>query len=784
MPAADTPGLLSSGGSRMNLAPDPNPGMPEQFGPYELYERLGMGGMATVYRAKKRGPEGFERTVALKRMLQHLAEDSSFVEGFIREAKVASMLAHPNIAQVYDFGRIQGTYYIAMELVAGFDLRRLLRYASRANEPIALPVIFAILGELCDALEYAHTFVDENGQSNRIVHRDISPSNLIISPTGHLKVIDFGIAKASTSHLRTETGMVKGKLGYMAPEVALGMSVGPGADVFSMGVVAWELITASPLFTGRTDFETMRRLREGTVDPPSSLNPLCPPELDQIVLQSIHRDSEQRMPSAGMFRRLLDGIAARYGVPVSARAVQDWIGHMPQTQEGYRGSMPSQPVLPVEPATAMLRPSGTKLRRSKEVVDLASDIWGEDAKTAGSGPQADFDAASVAMMGSQMGVGPMGTPGSHVFPLQAPPQTVMKARESFQPGPAFPQSGPQRAISQPLYPPQYQTGPQPDGKKRRWPFVVIPLLMVGAGSMAGFLVSRGGGDQVDKIAAGGSGSGSAQPEQTPAPTPAPTPPPVPTPAVANGTLKFAIEPADAVIEVGGKEVGRKSPLDVEMAPGVYTLAIRADGYKPWTGTVNLAAGAKEPIEIALDRDGTSTVAVAANPKDHKKHHVPTTTVDKHSVYGVHPGDAVKATPAEEEPPVLKQDPPKQDPTPPKPDPTPIKPDAGVQQVTPPPQPTGPTRVPTVGMGVVAKISGTLPTIQADADSGDVLAKLCVDETGAVTSAKIMKAPAGIPEKLAHAFDGWRYKPYTNPATNKPSPVCFPVSIHVTAKRPD
>src|SRR5215831_6929509 len=121
----------------MSTAPDPSPSTPEQFGPYELYERLGMGGMATVYRAKKRGPEGFERVVALKRMLQHLAEDSSFVESFIREAKVASMLAHPNIAQVYDFGRINNVYYIAMELVAGFDLRRLLRHANRANEPIA-----------------------------------------------------------------------------------------------------------------------------------------------------------------------------------------------------------------------------------------------------------------------------------------------------------------------------------------------------------------------------------------------------------------------------------------------------------------------------------------------------------------------------------------------------------------------------------------------------------------------------------------------------------------------
>jgi eukaryotic-like serine/threonine-protein kinase len=187
----------------------------EHFGPYQVYERLGIGGMATVHKAKKRGPEGFEQSVALKRMLAHLAEDQTFVESFVREAKVASLLVHPNIAQVYDFGRIRGIYYIAMELVSGFDVRKLLRYASRSNEAIPLGVVMSILGELCDALDHAHNFVDEQGQRLDIVHRDISPSNLIVATTGHLKVIDFGIAKASSRQLHTESGKVKGKLGDM-----------------------------------------------------------------------------------------------------------------------------------------------------------------------------------------------------------------------------------------------------------------------------------------------------------------------------------------------------------------------------------------------------------------------------------------------------------------------------------------------------------------------------------------------------------------------------------------
>src|SRR5260221_8428673 len=152
-----------------------------------------------------------------------------------------------------------------MGLGPGFDLRKLLRFSNRANESIPLPIVLSILAEMCDALEYAHTYVDEHRQALRIIHRDISPSNMIIAHSGHLKIIDFGIAKAASRQLHTESGQVKGKLGYMSPEAALGMQLSPVADVFSMGVVAWELVTSSPLFSSRTDFETMQRIREGEI---------------------------------------------------------------------------------------------------------------------------------------------------------------------------------------------------------------------------------------------------------------------------------------------------------------------------------------------------------------------------------------------------------------------------------------------------------------------------------------------------------------------------------------
>ena len=318
---------------------------PEEFGPYLVYERLGVGGMATVHRAKKRGIAGFERVVALKRMLPHLADDAEFISSFVREAKLASMLVHPNIAQVHDFGRVGAIYFIAMELVDGFDVRKMLRYSNRTKDPLPLPVVLSILGELCDALEHAHTFVDEHGQPQGIVHRDVSPSNLIVAQSGHLKVIDFGIAKANVRQLHTESGRVKGKLGYMAPEAVTGRAWGPACDVFSAGVVAHEMLTAQPLFSAKTDYDTMIRIHEAEIPPPSRRNPNVPPLLDEVVLAALSRDPDRRLPSARAFREALDYVGDTAGMRFSARDVADWRSRVatPEDPWGVRGVASAAP---------------------------------------------------------------------------------------------------------------------------------------------------------------------------------------------------------------------------------------------------------------------------------------------------------------------------------------------------------------------------------------------------------------------------------------------------------
>ncbi|HVK76298.1 MAG TPA: serine/threonine-protein kinase, partial [Kofleriaceae bacterium] len=268
--------------------------------------------------------EGFERIVALKRLLPHLAEDASFVKSFVREAKLASMLQHANIVQLYELGRVGTTYFISMEHIDGRDVRRILRQARKVSGPPNINVTLALLIQLCDALEYAHTRQDENGEPLGLVHRDVSPSNLLVTKSGHLKVIDFGIAKAQSQQLRTQTGRVKGKLAYMAPEAISGKELDSRSDIFSVGVIAHELLTARPLFASKNEYQTLINVQRSEVLPPSAFNQAVPPELDAIVLKALARDPDERYLAAAQMRDDLHGVRIRYNLSATNREVQTW----------------------------------------------------------------------------------------------------------------------------------------------------------------------------------------------------------------------------------------------------------------------------------------------------------------------------------------------------------------------------------------------------------------------------------------------------------------------------
>ena len=297
----------------------------EQFGPYLVYERLGVGGMATVHRALERGIEGFERMVALKRLLPHLAEDASFIKAFVREAKLASLLNHVNIVQIFELGRVGTEYFISMEYIDGRDIRRILRHARKVTGPPPINITVGILLQLCDALDYAHNKHDEDGHPLKLVHRDVSPSNVLVTSAGHIKVIDFGIAKAQSSQLRTQTGRVKGKLAYMAPEAITGKELDARSDLFAVGVIAHELLTARPLFASKNEYQTLLKVQRGDIMPPSTFNQACPPELDAIVLGALARNPDERFSCATELRDELLVMRKQYNLQTSYRDITQWV---------------------------------------------------------------------------------------------------------------------------------------------------------------------------------------------------------------------------------------------------------------------------------------------------------------------------------------------------------------------------------------------------------------------------------------------------------------------------
>ena len=284
--------------------------MREQFGSYVIHEELGAGGMASVHLAQSESKSGFRRHVALKRLYPEVAKHPELVASFIDEARLARYLDHPNIAQVYEFGRLKGIYFIAFEFVPGPTVHQLIRHCNANVGPIPLPVVLEIGRQLCDALDHAHNLCDELGLPLGIVHRDVSPQNLIISNAGFVKLIDFGLAKAKYSSVESQAGIIKGKISYVAPEY-LGGTLDARCDLWAVGVVLHELLTGKKLFEGEDNFKTLDLVRSMPIPPPSRQNAEVSRALDEIVMTALERNPQKRWQTAGELRTALAARAAQ-----------------------------------------------------------------------------------------------------------------------------------------------------------------------------------------------------------------------------------------------------------------------------------------------------------------------------------------------------------------------------------------------------------------------------------------------------------------------------------------
>ncbi len=290
------------------------PDTPEKFGPYTLVKRVKSGGMAEVYLAKMGGVEGFEKHVAIKRILPHLTESDEFVEMFIDEAKLTVQLNHANIAHIYDFGKRDNTYYIAMEFIHGRDVNAVFKDSFKRKQPLPLSVCCYIIQQICEGLDYAHRKRSQDGRELGIVHRDVSPANILVSYEGAVKIIDFGIAKAVSKLSMTRPGLIKGKISYMSPEQMRGQAIDRRSDVFAVGIILYELLAGRRLFAARTDVDTIRNVIRGNIPPLETVRPDVPPALARIVMKALEREPDHRYPWASEMSTDLQAFMIQSGI--------------------------------------------------------------------------------------------------------------------------------------------------------------------------------------------------------------------------------------------------------------------------------------------------------------------------------------------------------------------------------------------------------------------------------------------------------------------------------------
>lgn len=342
--------------------------------------------MATVHRAERSLRNGTTQQVALKRL--NPTQQKELVALFLDEARVLKRIKHPNVAETYDSGRVFGTYFIAMEYIPGPTLQELVKHAGKTVGAIPQAVTLNLAAQLCDSLDHVHNLADEQGAPLGIVHRDVTPANILLSDTGLLKLIDFGFAKAASSTEHTAQGVIKGKFGYIAPEYLAGERPDHRADLWAVGIILYELLTSRRLFDGADAFETTTRVRSMPIPRPSLANPRVIPELDQIVRKALERDPTRRWQSAAEMREALAHAGTALGVVIERKTLADWIqwvmvqepgkevsgvGHLhdllgtprPRLKHGFLQSPGDEP--PPSPAVVAL-PEPTPLTENKRLV--------------------------------------------------------------------------------------------------------------------------------------------------------------------------------------------------------------------------------------------------------------------------------------------------------------------------------------------------------------------------------------------------------------------------------
>ncbi len=287
----------------------------ETFGRYELLRKLAAGGMGQVYLARQKGPVGFQKLLVVKRLLPHLSEDDEFIAMFLDEARIAALLNHPNIAQIYDLGEVDGIYYIAMEYVHGEAIAEVNKRAIQRKGSMPLALKCRVISDAAAGLDAAHHARSPSGRKLALIHRDVSPQNVLVGFNGAVKIIDFGVAKAANKFSHTTAGQIKGKHAYMSPEQAKGEPLDHRSDVFGLGTVFYELLTNTRLFKRESELATLKAVVGAKVTPPSEVVQSLPKALDAVVLKALARNRDERFATAGDMQLAIEDFLFKQQLP-------------------------------------------------------------------------------------------------------------------------------------------------------------------------------------------------------------------------------------------------------------------------------------------------------------------------------------------------------------------------------------------------------------------------------------------------------------------------------------
>jgi uncharacterized protein (TIGR02265 family) len=291
----------------------------ETFGRYQLIRKIATGGMGQIFLARQLGPASFEKLLVLKRILPHLAEEEEFIDMFFDEARIAAALNHPNIVQIYELGDVKGTPFIAMEYVQGDPIRAVAERAaasSKTGMPMALKL--RVIADAAAGLDFAHRAKSSAGKPLGLIHRDVSPHNILVGVNGAVKLVDFGVAKAAGKISQTNTGAIKGKYAYMSPEQARGEELDPRSDIFALGIVLHELLTGQRLFRKDTETGTLRAVVQARVPAPSNVSKTLPKSLDPVVLKALAKKPEERYQTAGELQLALEDFLLEQHLPATS----------------------------------------------------------------------------------------------------------------------------------------------------------------------------------------------------------------------------------------------------------------------------------------------------------------------------------------------------------------------------------------------------------------------------------------------------------------------------------